>query len=117
MLNINNEKSENILELKDITKSFGGIHALQGVTLNIKRGAIIGLIGPNGAGKTTLFNMISGFIPLDKGVIKFNQKEINNLYPYKRATLANRANLSVTENIYKHECVRKCRYRCAATFI
>jgi branched-chain amino acid transport system ATP-binding protein len=88
MLNINNnEKSENILELEDITKSFGGIHALQGITLNIKRGAIVGLIGPNGAGKTTLFNMISGFIPLDRGEIKFNKKSMNKLYPYERSTL------------------------------
>jgi branched-chain amino acid transport system ATP-binding protein len=87
MLNINTEKNVNILELKDITKSFGGIHALQGVTLNIKQGAIVGLIGPNGAGKTTLFNMISGFIPLDKGIIKFNQKEMNKLYPYERSAL------------------------------
>jgi branched-chain amino acid transport system ATP-binding protein len=86
-MNINNEKSENILELRDITKSFGGIHALQGITLNIKRGSIVGLIGPNGAGKTTLFNMISGFIPMDKGEIKFNQKILNRLYPYERSEL------------------------------
>jgi branched-chain amino acid transport system ATP-binding protein len=86
-MNINNEKSENILELRDITKSFGGIHALQGITLNIKRGSIVGLIGPNGAGKTTLFNMISGFIPMDKGEIKFNQKVLNKLYPYERSEL------------------------------
>lgn len=108
MLNINNEKIENILELKDITKSFGGIHALQGVTLNIKRGAIVGLIGPNGAGKTTLFNMISGFIPLDRGEIIFNQRTMNKLYPYERSTLGIGrtfqlpkifTNMSVLENV------------------
>ncbi|HQB35337.1 MAG TPA: ABC transporter ATP-binding protein [Syntrophorhabdus sp.] len=76
-----------ILELKDVTKSFGGIHALQGININIQKGAIVGLIGPNGAGKTTLFNMISGFLGMDRGEIRFNQKEISRLYPYDRSRL------------------------------
>ena len=87
MLRSDGEHKENILELHDVTKSFGGINALQEVTLNIKRGAIVGLIGPNGAGKTTLFNMISGFIPMDRGEIRFNQRNIGKLYPYDRSRL------------------------------
>jgi branched-chain amino acid transport system ATP-binding protein len=76
-----------ILELKDVTKSFGGIHALQGVNINIQKGSIVGLIGPNGAGKTTLFNIISGFLVMDRGEIRFNQKDISRLYPYDRSRL------------------------------
>ncbi|MDI9525805.1 MAG: ABC transporter ATP-binding protein [Pseudomonadota bacterium] len=76
-----------ILELKDVTKCFGGIHAWQGVNINIQKGSIVGLIGPNGAGKTTLFNMISGFLVMDRGEIRFNQKDISRLYPYDRSRL------------------------------
>jgi len=108
MAHIDEKPSENILELDNITKYFGGIHALQGVSLNIKRGAIIGLIGPNGAGKTTLFNVISGFIPPDKGIITFNQKVLNKLHPHERSILGIGrtfqlpkifSNMSVIENV------------------
>ena len=61
-----------LLELSDIGKQFGGLHALSDVSLHIQRGEIYGLIGPNGAGKTTLFNVITGLYQANSGEFRFN---------------------------------------------
>lgn len=58
-----------LLDVRDVTKSFGGIQALGGVSFDVYQGEILGLIGPNGAGKSTLFNVISGLIPVTSGDI------------------------------------------------
>lgn len=76
-----------ILELKDIYLHFGGIMALNGVSLDVRKGEIFAIIGPNGAGKTSIFNCISGLYSPDRGKILFNGKEINRLSPFKRAQL------------------------------
>lgn len=76
-----------LLELKSVTKSFGGVKALQGISLSVKDTEILGLIGPNGSGKTTLFNIISGFLKPDKGRIYYQGKDITRLSPHKRAKL------------------------------
>ena len=55
---------------------FGGIHAVDGVSLNIDKGSITGLIGPNGAGKTTLVNLLSGFYRPDAGEIRFAGRDV-----------------------------------------
>ena len=60
-----------MIEIKNVSKHFGGIKAVENVTLNINKGSITGLIGPNGAGKTTLFNIIAGFYSADFGEIIF----------------------------------------------
>lgn len=65
-----------LLELKSVSKFFGGVRAADDISFGVKTGRVTGLIGPNGAGKTTLFNMISGAFPPDKGIIKFNGREI-----------------------------------------
>lgn len=70
-----------LLEVRDVTRSFYGVHALNGVTLTVPGTGITGLIGPNGAGKTTLFNCISGVIPPDGGRILFNGQDIAGLRP------------------------------------
>jgi len=62
-----------MIELKNVSKHFGGIKAVENVSLNIREGSITGLIGPNGAGKTTLFNIIAGFYTPDFGDIKFEE--------------------------------------------
>ncbi len=67
---------ENIIEVKGLNKSFGGVVANNNISLEVKRGKITGLIGPNGSGKTTLFNSIVGFHPIDSGTINFDGKEI-----------------------------------------
>jgi branched-chain amino acid transport system ATP-binding protein len=76
-----------ILELKDIHLQFGGIMALNGVSLDVREGEIFAIIGPNGAGKTSIFNCISGLYSPDKGQILFKGKEISKFSPYKRAQL------------------------------
>lgn len=74
-----------MLAVKDVHKSFGGIRALNGVSLEVEKGSIVGLIGPNGSGKTTLFNIISGFFPADSGQIYFKGEKISGLPPYEVA--------------------------------
>jgi branched-chain amino acid transport system ATP-binding protein len=76
-----------LLSVKDIGISFGGVRALQGVSLDLNRGEILGLIGPNGAGKTTLFNCISGVLEPNTGVISFEDRPINAVAPHRRAQL------------------------------
>ncbi len=68
-----------ILEIKNVSKSFGGVKANVEISLNVEQGSIVGLIGPNGSGKTTLFNSIVGTHPIDQGSIKFNNEEVSQL--------------------------------------
>jgi branched-chain amino acid transport system permease protein len=70
------DANSSLLELKGVSRSFGGIQAVQGCTLSLKEGRITGLIGPNGAGKTTLFNVITGLYPSQEGAIRFENREI-----------------------------------------
>jgi len=60
-----------LLEVRGLTKKFGGVTALDGIDLAVDRGEILGLIGPNGSGKTTLFNVVTGIYGADAGVIRF----------------------------------------------
>ena len=76
-----------ILQVKNVEKSFGGIKALDGVTLDIEENTIVGLIGPNGSGKTTLVNVISGFMALDSGSIHFSCRDISSSRPHEIARL------------------------------
>ena len=68
-----------IINVDNVSKSFGGVIANQDISITVSEGAITGLIGPNGSGKTTLFNSIVGFHPIDKGSIKFRNQEISNM--------------------------------------
>ena len=68
-----------MLEIKNITKKFGGLTAINNASMNIRRGSITGLIGPNGAGKTTLFNIIAGNLKNDSGEIIFDDENITGL--------------------------------------
>jgi ABC-type branched-subunit amino acid transport system ATPase component len=66
-----------IIEVADVSKSYGGVIANKTVSMTVEKGGITGLIGPNGSGKTTLFNSIVGYHPIDSGSIKFENKEIS----------------------------------------
>lgn len=72
-----------ILEVQNVSKAFGGIHALDDCTVSVEQGSIAGLIGPNGSGKTTLFNVITGYEQPDSGVIRFNGEAVKKLTPDK----------------------------------
>ena len=76
-----------ILRIEGVTKRFGGLIAVNDVTLSIARGSITALIGPNGAGKSTLFNVVSGFMPADAGIVHFNDHRIDRLPAHKRTRL------------------------------
>ncbi|MEM2925366.1 MAG: ATP-binding cassette domain-containing protein, partial [Methanocellales archaeon] len=76
-----------LLEVSNISKSFGGIKAVKNVSFTIEEGEIVGLIGPNGSGKTTLFNLINGIYPPNDGKIYFQGKDITNLKPHERCEL------------------------------
>jgi branched-chain amino acid transport system ATP-binding protein len=76
---------DTLLAVNGVNKRFGGIQALRKVDLEVKRGTIHGLIGPNGAGKTTLFNVCSGYLRADSGMVRFQGEEILGLPPYQIA--------------------------------
>lgn len=76
-----------LLEAKGITKSFGGLAALQSVDLEVTENEIVGLIGPNGAGKTTFFNIIAGNMRPDQGEIYFELRRCSGLKPFERCRL------------------------------
>jgi branched-chain amino acid transport system ATP-binding protein len=70
-----------IIEVKEVTKYFGGLRALYNISFTLAVGEILGLIGPNGAGKTTLFNIIAGTFPPTSGSVRFNGEEITSQEP------------------------------------
>jgi branched-chain amino acid transport system ATP-binding protein len=76
-----------ILRLDAVSRRFGGLQALRGVTIGINRGEVLGLIGPNGAGKTTLVNTICGVTPAGGGTVTFLGKDITRIKTYQSARL------------------------------
>ena len=72
-----------ILEIKEATKTFGGLKANEGISFEVEQGSIVGVVGPNGAGKTTLFNSISRTHNLTSGKIIFRGKDITGLHSYE----------------------------------
>jgi branched-chain amino acid transport system ATP-binding protein len=78
---------EPILEVKEITKTFGGIIALNRVSFDVNQGEILGIIGPNGSGKTTIVNCITGFVKVSAGTVLFQGKDITAKPPHKIADI------------------------------
>ncbi len=74
-----------LLELRSVSRRFGGLAAVSDVSLKIEAGEIIGLIGPNGAGKTTLVNVITGVHPASSGQVLFNGRDVTRLAPWQAA--------------------------------
>lgn len=72
-----------LLETEAVCKCFGGLTALRTLDLGVREGEILGLIGPNGSGKTTLFNLITGFLKLDSGRVRFKGEDITGLKPHQ----------------------------------
>ena len=76
-----------VLSVTDVRVSFGGLQAVDGASLAVPRGSIVGLIGPNGAGKSTLFNVISGLQPSDTGRVEFMGQDVTSLPAHRRSAL------------------------------
>ena len=72
-----------ILQTESLTKAFGGLMAVNGVTLEVKEGDLHAIIGPNGAGKTTFFNLVTNYLPADSGRIIFKGKDITKSPPHE----------------------------------
>ena len=103
------EQYVNTVELKNISKSFGGVHALQDVSLTVRKGEVLALVGQNGAGKSTLMKILSGAYKKDSGEIYINGKQFagNSLEEVKKAGLgiiyqefSLAPDLTVAENIF-----------------
>ena len=77
------ERADPILRTHDLHRDFGGVHALRGVDLQVRRGSITGLIGPNGSGKTTFFQVVSGVDRGASGEVWFDEQQILGLKPYE----------------------------------
>ena len=76
-----------LLQADGVSMSFGGVHALSGVSFELHQGETLGLIGPNGAGKTTMFNCITGVLPAYRGEIRYDGRDLRLLKPHQRARL------------------------------
>ena len=93
-----------LLEVRNVTRRFGGIAALEGVSFDVSEGEIVGLIGPNGAGKTTVFNLITRPYQPDAGEIAFDGKSLLEVPPHRvvrsgsSSSAAARSTRSVTES-------------------
>jgi ABC-type branched-subunit amino acid transport system ATPase component len=97
-----------LLELKGISKAFGGLHVISGLDLHVDEGEIVSVIGPNGAGKTTLFNLITGVYRPDRGEVLLEGRNLVGMAPHKIAklgvartfqTLRLFLNMTVKENV------------------
>jgi branched-chain amino acid transport system ATP-binding protein len=76
-----------LLEVRGVSKRFGGVHAVKDVSFRVEKGMVKALIGPNGAGKTTLFNLVSGFVAPDAGTVRFRGAPIEGRPPHRVAGL------------------------------
>jgi ABC-type branched-subunit amino acid transport system ATPase component len=79
--------TDGALTLRGLTRSFGGLQAVQGVDLDLRRGIVTALVGPNGAGKTTLFNLITGNLRADAGTVMLQDRAITGMKPHHIARL------------------------------
>jgi branched-chain amino acid transport system permease protein len=76
-----------VLETVDVVREFGGVHAVDGVSIQVRKGTLTGLIGPNGAGKSTLLAMLAGTLPVTSGKIIYEGREITGVPAFRRARL------------------------------
>lgn len=72
-----------ILEVRGLTKRFGGLLAVNNLSFSVEEGQVLGVVGPNGSGKTTTFNLLTGFIKPDSGSVIFDRRDITRLKPYR----------------------------------
>lgn len=90
-----------ILRVEDLSKSFGGVVAVDGVSFEIKRGEFLGIIGPNGSGKTTLINLITGFVKPTSGRVIYRGMDITGKMPYTIASLGIARSFQMVKPFYR----------------
>jgi branched-chain amino acid transport system ATP-binding protein len=93
-------KGEPILEIREVTKTFGGIIALNRVSFDVDEGEILGIIGPNGSGKTTVVNCITGFVKASSGRILFRGRDITGMRPHRIADMGVTRTLQIMRPYY-----------------
>ena len=117
-----------LLEVRDVSRAFGGVQALERVSFDVAQGEVLALIGPNGAGKSTCFNVLNGQLRADSGVIRFGGRDVSRLGPQKLFHLgvartfqvaATFASLSVLENVQmallsRERALARCWHRAGA---
>ena len=105
-----------MLELDHVSRHFGGVKAVDGLDLSVRRGEILGLIGPNGSGKSTTVNLIAGLYAPTAGTVRFEGRDIGALAPHRRAELGIArtfqnirlfAHLTVWQNVWAARVVRE----------
>ncbi|MBC8338755.1 MAG: ABC transporter ATP-binding protein [Alphaproteobacteria bacterium] len=96
----------NLIEVRNVSKSFGGVVANRDISLDVPEGRVTGLIGPNGSGKTTLFNSIVGYHPIDEGSIQFEGQEISDMMVPEIARLGMLRTFQQTRIYSKMDCVK-----------
>ena len=90
-----------ILEVTDLSRSFGGVKAVDGVSFSLKKNQVLGVIGPNGSGKTTLVNLLTGFVKPDQGSVRYQDQDITGLPPYRVADLGIARSFQMVKPFYE----------------
>ena len=92
---------EPILRVTNLSKKFGGVKAVDGISFDLEEKGLLGVIGPNGSGKTTLVNLITGFVRPDSGKVFFRGKEITGFMPYRIVNLGIARTFQMVRPLYK----------------
>ncbi len=92
---------ETMLEVRDLSRSFNGFQAVRGVSFAVRSGSITAMIGPNGAGKTTMFNLLTGLLRPDRGMVMFKGRDVTQLPPHRRCRSGMGRSFQRT-NIFSH---------------
>mgnify|MGYP001772524745 FL=1 len=90
-----------MLDVVGVSVSFGGVTALNNVSIHVPKGAVVGIVGPNGAGKTTLLNVISGFVKPKSGKVVYEGRDISKLKPHQRAKLGIGRTFQKTSEVFR----------------
>jgi len=93
--------TEPILRITNLSKKFGGVKAVDGISLDLEAKGLLGIIGPNGSGKTTLVNLITGFVKPDSGKVLFRGKEITGFMPYRIVNFGIARTFQMVRPLYK----------------